>query len=189
MNMMKKMMIGGAIAVIVAQGAFAQMDKLTQIDIKEIQKIQFVEVGQSLDANTTLLFINNNTEEVVLRNAKFNVGLKVGDQPLPMGLANIAELKIPAATSSTAEDGSTSVTAGTLVQMLPVRVGPKDDATIQRLLAIFNVFGDPSTAYNMTLVGDCDVGFTVPGKGTVIQKGIGVEFKFAPEYKATTLAK
>lgn len=188
MKILHKMMVAGAVVAIVTQGAFAQMENLTKLDIKEIQKIQFVENGANLDANTTLKFTNASDQEVVIKNAKFNVGLKVAGQPLAMGIANVAELSIPGTKTDSTDPNNPIVTTGETVQMMAVRVGPKDDATIQRLLAIFNVFGDPSAQYTMTLVGDCDVGFRT-ANGLIMQKGISVEFEFAPTYKPSVLAK
>jgi len=157
--------------------AFAQAEAIGKLDIKAIKKMQFVEKGKDLYANNVIVFVNAGNTEARLRNAKFDVSLRSGDELIPMGSGTIADLTLPAASKV---EGSDELAPSELVKEMPVLVGPKNDATIERLLRLFNVFGDPSVEFALVLVGECELGVPMGDKGWVYQKGIGVELEFKP---------
>ena len=173
MKTLAKVLSVGLMAILLVQGAYAQVESVGKLDIKAIKKMQFTEQGKDLIADTVLVFVNNGDKETRLRTATFNVSVKSGDQVTPMGVGTIAELTFPAGTADA---------PGELVKEMPIKVGPKNDETIQRLLALFNVFGDPSIKFSLLLAGDCEVGVPVGDKGWAYQK-VSLEMEFEPTFQ------
>ena len=85
-----------------------------------------------------------------------------------MGEGFVAELLFPA---GTAEE------PGEITKEMVLKVGPKDEETIQRLISLFNVIGDRACMFTMMLEGTSEVGFKAE-RGWIYQKGITVELEF-----------
>jgi len=162
---------------VLTQGAFAQMDKIANLDIKAIQKLQFEEKGKDLIARNVLVFSNAGDSEVKLRNATFKVSLKSGDKTIPMGEGLVEELVLPAGTAEEPAE---------LTKEMVLTVGPKNDETVSRLIALFNVIGDPTSKFTMILEGTSEVGFK-GARGWIYQKGITVELEFQPSIQREVL--
>lgn len=164
---------------VLASSAFAQMDKIANLDIKAIQKLQFEEKDKDLIAKNVVVFANGGDSEVKLRNATFKVSLKSGGKTIPMGEGPIEELVFPAGT----EEGPAELT-----KEMVLKVGPKNEETIQRLISLFNVIGDPASKFTMVLEGTSEVGFKAE-RGWIYQKGITVELEFQPSIQREVLFK
>jgi len=163
--------------LVVAQGAFAQMEKIGDIDIKAIKKMQFVEQGTNLMAKNVIVFSNCGDSEVKLRNCDYKVSLKTDGGTIKMGKGTFEELVLPAGTA----DAPSETTEEALLT-----VGPMNTETIQRLIALFNVIGDPAKKFTMVLEGTSEVG--LKGKrGWIYQKGITVELEFQPSIQREVL--
>ena len=163
--------------MVLTQGALAQMDKIANLDIKAIKKLQFEEKGKDLVAKNVLVFSNAGDSEVKLRNAKFKVSLKTKAGTIPMGEGLVDELLLPAGTAEEPAE---------LTKEMVLKVGPKDEETIQRLISLFNVIGDPATSFTMVLEGTSEVGFKA-ARGWIYQKGITVELEFQPSIQREVL--
>jgi len=172
-----------AIGLAIVGNATAQMAQMDKLDIKAVKKMEFVEKGSDLFAKNTLLFSNSGDAEVKLRNGEFKVSLKSGDKIIPMGVSKIAEMVFPAAT----KDGDT-VRPAELSMEMEMKVGPRNEETTQKLIAMFNVIGDPGSQFTLVLEGTSEVGAKT-GKGWVYQKGITVEFEFQPSIQREVLFK
>jgi hypothetical protein len=170
--------------MLIAGNASAQMDNIAKLDIKAIKKMEFVEKGKDLVVKNTLVFANAGATEVKLRNAEFKVSLKSADKVIPMGIGKIDELVFPAATKGEGD----ALTPSELVKELEIKVGPKDDETIQKLISMFNLIGDPATAFTLMLEGTSEVG-AKGEKGWIYQKGITVELEFQPSIQREVLFK
>lgn len=173
-----------AVGTLIVGNASAQMDQIGKLDIKAIKKMEFAEKGKDLVAKNVLVFANAGPSEVKLRNAEFKVSLKSADKVIPMGVGKIAELVFPAATKGEGD----ALTPSELVQEMEIKVGPKDDETIAKLIAMFNVIGDPGTAFTLMLEGTSEVG-AKSEKGWIYQKGITVELEFQPSIQREVLFK
>jgi hypothetical protein len=173
-----------AVGMMIVGNASAQMDKIAKLDIKAIKKMQFVEKGKDLVAQNVLVFSNAGDSDVKLRNAEFKVSLKSADKVVPMGVGKLAELVLPAAKKGEGD----ALTPSELVQEMEIKVGPKDDETIQKLITMFNIIGDPGTTFTLVLEGTSEVG-AKSEKGWIYQKGITVELEFQPSIQREVLFK
>jgi hypothetical protein len=160
------------------------MDQIGKLDIKTIKKMEFSEKGKDLVAKNVLVFANAGASEVKLRNAEFKVSLKSAGKVIPMGVSRIDELVFPAAAKG--QDGA--LAPSELVKEMEIKVGPKDDETVAKLIAMFNVIGDPATTFTLMLEGTSEVG-TKSEKGWIYQKGITVELEFQPSIQREVLFK
>ena len=164
---------------VLTNSAFAQMDKIANLDIKAIQKLQFEEQGKDLVAKNVLVFANAGDSEIKLRNANFKVSLKSGSKTIPMGEGLVEELVFPAGTAEEPAEPT---------KEMVLTVGPKNDETVSRLISLFNVIGDPASKFTMVLEGTSEVGFKAE-RGWIYQKGITVELEFQPSIQREVLFK
>ena len=96
---------------------------------------------------------------------------------IPFGTAKVEYLEIGA---------GTPVQPSTYDTKLDILVGSNEDPeTIERLIQIMNIFGDPGNAYTLTLVGDGEVGVKL-ANGWISQK-LKVEYGFNPAIQREVL--
>jgi len=194
MRVMKHVAVVGMV-LFLARGAFAQMDKVAKLDITAIKTMRFEERGADLMAKTGLVFSNAADSEIKLRNGEFRISVKSVDRAAadrnappkttPIGTGKLEELVFPAA--SRVEGGASK--PGQLLKEMEIKVGPRDDkTTMQRLIALFNIVGDPASTFTLILEGTCEVGIKAE-KGWIYQSGITVELEFQPSIQREVLFK
>ncbi|MGB3975371.1 MAG: hypothetical protein WBM02_00930 [bacterium] len=181
---MKKVLLLITISVlcmIAGSTAFAQIEQLSKLDIKAIQKMQFIETGTSVMMKNVFVFVNKGLTDVKLRNAEFEVSLKTDDKEFYIGKGKFDELVFQAA-----EQKEDSIVPYEFKPELEIKIGPKNDETTQKLMTLFNIIGNPDVSFTLLLKGTSEVGLKGE-KGWLYQTGFAVEFEFKPKYQRTVL--
>ena len=181
--------ISAVTLLVAASQTFAQADvkKLGRVKLVSIEAITVVITNKTYYLNVVIGFENKNSESLKLRNGVFRIDLE-GQTPgktnetttvkaekvqLHVGGGGIRELEIP---------GARDDKPGIATADITVAVGPKDDATLNKLIEIWNIVGNPETSMAMILKGKSELGVKMdpsPGYvylGTVIE----IDFKFTP---------
>jgi hypothetical protein len=174
---------------------FAQANLAAKLDVKSIKSIQFAVRGNTLYADTIMIVTNSAENELKLRKINFTVQMKSGDLQIPMGTAETSKI------FQLVEDkegkiirkpdeilfgvGSTQKPVEVVLE-LQVKVGSKNLETMQRLIGMFNVIGNPMANFSMLLNGEGEVGVKAK-KGWIYQSGISVEWVFTPKVQKEVL--
>lgn len=177
---MNRALLLGAFALFaMCHVSVAQMDVVASMDIKAIKSMRFEDAGNKLVCKSGIVFVNSSEKEAKLRNAEFQTSFKSADGEIFLGTGKLAELVLPAGKADAPAE---------LEQEMTIEVGPKNDDTYGRLIAIFNLIGDPAANFTLLLNGTSEVGAKTE-KGWIYQKGIGVELEFTPSIQREVLFK
>jgi len=158
---------------------FAQANLVAKLDVKSIKSIQFKQRGNTIYADTVIIVTSSADTEFKLRKTDFNVQMQSRDHQIPMGTAKTGEILF--------EAGSVQKPSQVALE-LQVKVGPRNLETMQRLIGMFNVIGNPKANFSMLLDGESEVGVKAK-KGWIYQKGISVELVFSPKVQKEVLFK
>jgi hypothetical protein len=173
--------------------------KLGKIDIVSINKMvisKVVEAGNVVyKLNVDLTLQNGNVEAVKLRNGKFQTQAiaqvpkesKEGKEAkeyetvtLDIGEGDLAELVLPGTGDKKAPR--------TTEAQISVTVGPMGDTTVEKMIKLWNVVGNPESLVSLGLKGTSEVGYELP-RGWVIEPGrrYEVDLKFEPKLQRRVL--
>ena len=153
----------------------AQSEVLGKVDIRAVRMMQLDSGGETYTGKVGVILETLSDQEVKLAESTFTVLLQAGSgTPVRIGTGEVAEILLPAA--ATSED---AVNPGTREIVLDLQVGPKDSETLDRLIQLFNIIGDPRNEVKLLLTGTSKVGVRLP-RGWMYQEGITVEFEFNP---------
>ena len=174
---------------------FAQASLAAKLDIKSIKSIQFVERGSRIYADTIMIVTNSAENELKLRKINFAVLLGSGDLQIPIGVAETSKIfqlvkdeegKIIRKPDEILFGVGSTQKPTEVVLELQIKVGPTNLETMQRLIGMFNVVGNPMANFSMLLNGKGEVGVKAK-KGWIYQSGISVEWVFTPKVQKEVL--
>ena len=174
---------------------FAQANLAAKLDVKSIKSIQFAVRGNTLYADTIMIVTNSAENELKLRKINFTVQMKSGDLQIPMGTAETSKIfqlvedkegKIIRKPDEILFGVGSTQKPTEVVLELQIKVGPTNLETMQRLIGMFNVIGNPMANFSMLLNGEGEVGVKAK-KGWIYQSGISVEWVFTPKVQKEVL--
>ena len=169
------------------QTPMAQASDLGALDIAAIKSIQINSDSSDYFMDVVVILENSGDKDLKLRNINFDVKFKEKNQTnvlKPITKAPLTELIIPGKT------GNSEVSQ--VEAKLHVRLGPKNEETVQTLLQLFNIVGNPSNTIVMILEGVGEVGSKVQHdtkKGWIYQTGLKAELEFMPKIQKEILFK
>ena len=164
----------------------AQIDTqktLSNLDITAIQKMQVEKTVTGYTLRVITILSNENAESLRLRNGEFEVSFDRGPKltPIVLGRTAVASQDFP---------GKKGDKDGTGAMELVVAVGPKNDETLDRILAMYNIVGDPDSNLKMVVKGKAEIGLQLP-RGWVFEQGrkVELELNFSPQVQRIILLK
>ncbi len=163
------------------QVSLAQGPDLAALDIGAIKSLQVSEDDSGYYSNVEVLIQNKGNKPLKLKNTNFEVKFREDQKVLPLGIAEIDELIVPPSTEETSSSGEIAVE-------LNVKIGPKDNKTVERLLHLFNIVGNPSNSLIMVLEGTGEFGTKVEN-GWIYHTGMKAELEFVPTIQREILFK
>jgi hypothetical protein len=160
-----------------SQMCLAQGSELRKVDIVAIKRMHLRGTDAEFLANVVVIIKNDGDINLKLRNMKFDVSFGQEGNSVPFGKANVEEIIIPKGTEGN---------PGKVELNLNVKVGPKNDSTVNRLVSLFNMMANPETAPSMLLSGTAEVG-TETERGWIYQSNVKAELKFKPSLQREVL--
>jgi hypothetical protein len=164
----------------------AQIDTqktLGNLDITAIQKMQVEKSGTGFTLRVVTILSNDNAESLRLRNGEFEVSFDRGPKlpPIVIGRTALTSQDFP---------GKKGDQGGTGAMELVVAVGPNNPETLDRILAMYNIVGDPESNLKMVVKGRAEVGLQLP-RGWVFEQGrkVELELNFSPQVQRIILLK
>jgi hypothetical protein len=164
--------------------AAVDTETLGNIDMVSINKMQVTETENAYVLEVEITFQNKNPDAVKLRNGVFQTLIetkeKGQDAKIDIGNTTMDEVEVPGAANKK--------TPGTVTKQTRVMLGPKNDATVAKLLRLWNVMGNPAAPMVMVLKGTAEVGVKLP-KGWVFEQGntYEMELRFLPTVQRKVL--
>lgn len=160
----------------------AQVDvpkTLGNVDVYGIKKFEIKSTVDEHNERDFTLYLaatttNANPESLKLRNGEFEVIFQGQDgRPLLLGRTKVAEHVM---------SGKTGNQAGRDEMGMNVRLGPRDQETVQKILEIINIIGNPDAVVRILIRGKAEVGMKLP-RGWVYEQGkkFEIELVFTPE--------
>lgn len=169
-------------AVFGSQNAVAQTGAdLASLDIVAIKEIQVRAEQDGYYATVSVLFQNDSTNPIKLKNTIFEVSFRDDGKIIPFGESNLDEMVIPEKAEGDAEGGQ-------IERVLDLKIGPKNEETTLLLMKLFNLVGNPSNSLVMNLDGKGEVCNNVE-RGWICQSGISAELEFVPTIQREILFK
>ena len=171
--------------------AQSDIEKIGQIKMVSINKLQIVANNDEYLANITVTFINNSTNAIKLKDGRFDTSLASTNSQIDAGPAVLSELVIPAARPG-AGGGffghGTAATPGLVEQVISVDLGARNPETMEKIIKLVNLMGDTSADMNMNLKGTTQIGVQI-NDGWVFRgnDSYTVELKFVPTVKREVL--
>jgi len=157
------------------------IETVDQLDIKAIKSISLIQHKDEFRAAVVVQFSTTAESALKFRKANFVITLDDGKgQPILLGHTESEEMLFPAS-----KDGIETLTEETL----NVFVGKNEIDTINRLIQLFNLIGNPDAEFTMRLSGTTEVG-TRARRGWIYQGEIEIEeFTFHPTIQREVLFK
>ena len=162
-------------------GTHAATPDLSKIDIAAINSMKLRTDGMAFFMDVDLLLKNDGDKDIKLKDINFEVKFKGKDGVVNFGTAPVDELIIPGKAVG-------APNPGTLTTTLQVKIGPKGEKTLERMVKLFNIVADPASPLIMLLEGAGEVGLKVE-KGWIYQKGIKADLEFSPTIQREVLFK
>jgi hypothetical protein len=164
----------------------AQIDTqktLGNLDISAIQKMQVEKTATGFTLRVITILSNENAESLRIRNGEFEVSFDRGPKlaPIVLGRTTVGSQDFP---------GKKGNQGGTGTMILVIEVGPRNDETLDRILAMYNIIGDPDSTLKMVVKGKAEVGLELP-RGWVFEQGrrVELELNFSPQVQRIILLK
>ncbi len=163
-----------------AVSAFS-LDFVDKLDIKAIKSIHLTQINNEFRATIKVQFGSTSDVDLKFKNANFKITFKNNkDSDIYLGVTESAEFFFPAS-----EHGIERLQD----ENLNVYVGKNDLDTLNRLIEMFNLMGNPNSEFAMILSGVTDVGTKVK-RGWIYQGHIEIEdFTFHPTIQREVLFK
>ncbi len=157
------------------------LEFVEKLDIKAIKSINIKQTDDEFRATVVVQFGSTADMALKFRNANFGITFKNDKETeIFLGTTQSAELFFPKSNQGIEELKE---------EILEVYVGKNELNTINRMIAMFNLIGNPSSEFSMVLSGITDVGTKVK-RGWIYQKHIEIEdFTFHPTIQREVLFK
>ena len=174
-----------AFILVTAAVSMAQADvqqTVSNLDISAIKKMQIRWDARGYTMDVQVNLTNANAGALRLRNGEFEVtmeGSKKG--PIDLGSTSLKDQIVR---------GKVGEQPGNELMALSVFMGPPGQATVDKLIDVFNLFGDPVLNLKMVIRGKSEVGLQLP-KGWVYEQGkkYEVELTFTPAFQREFVLK
>ena len=164
----------------------AQIDiqkTLANLDIVAVKKMQVEKSAQGYTLRLITILSNTNAESLRLRNGEFELSFDRGPNltPIVLGRTTVASQDFP---------GKKGDQGGTGSMELVVTVGPRNEETLDRVLAMYNIVGDPAALLQIIVKGRAEVGLQLP-RGWVFEQGkkVELELNFTPQVQREVVLK
>lgn len=149
------------------------MEILDQVDIEAIETMQYYKKDNAFRAKVTVVFSNGAERDVKLDDGEFLVGISSKQTPsVHLGRGTVTGLEIPAGKQKSYQ--------------MDLFVGYEDADTVQRMVQIFNIIGDPKQKPIMELKGECKLGARME-RGWASSNSVSIEFIFTPKIQDEVL--
>ena len=156
------------------------LEMVDELDIKAIKSISLKQAKDEFRAAVIVQFSNASKSTIKFRNADFVITFKNEGEKILLGTARPKELIFPAS-----KDNTTQLTE----KVLDVHVGKNAVDTINRLIGLFNLIGNPDSEFAMILSGVTEVGIKAK-RGWLYQGEVEIEdFVFHPTIQREVLFK
>lgn len=179
-----------------AQGG---IDLAEKVRFSAIKSIQYQRRNNSFEAEVQIIFENSSDRNIRIRNGNFTVGVKrtkasplwpVPPETVPveeeLGKGTIEQVILPAAggkANSTESPAAGALSDGKNVSQtkvaMRITLGRESEPTLERLMRVNNILGDPDSGLRMTLRGEAEFGAQTPN-GWISHKNVSVELEFKP---------
>jgi hypothetical protein len=162
-------------------GYALSLDIINHIDIKAIKSINLQRINNEFKAEVVVQFSTSAEAAVKFKQADFAITFTNGkDQKIYLGTTQPTEIIFPASKSGNEELSE---------QKLDVLVGEDNLETINRLVKLFNLIGNPNSEFAMILTGSTEVGVKAK-RGWIYQGRVQLEdFTFHPTIQREVLFK
>lgn len=177
-----------------------QIAELRNLDLKAVKQISFGRSDTGYTAVMAIIYSYQGKNDLRLRDCSFEISILdtpgEGKPPIRISFGTTKDFLTMEVTEEgprlvpsesailSAPSGNGQVTEGTIY--LPVKVGPSETETIDRLLQIMNVFANPKATFEVELKGGGEAALRA-GRGWITQQGVGVEFLFSPTIQREVL--
>ena len=157
------------------------LDIINHIDIKAIKSINLQKINDQFKAEVVVQFSTSAEAAVKFKQADFVITFTNGkDQEIHLGTTQPAEIIFPASESGNEELSE---------KKLDVLVGEDNIETINRLVKLFNLIGNPNSEFAMKLTGSTEIGVKAK-RGWIYQGRVQLEdFTFHPTIQREVLFK
>ena len=198
---MKALVTSCLITLIASSTALAQggVDLVEKVRFSAIKSIQYHRRNNSFEAEVQIIFENSSDRNIRIRNGNFTVGVKrtkasslwpVPPETVPveeeLGKGTIEQVVLPAAggkANSTESPAAGPLADGKNVSqtkvIMRITLGRESEPTLERLMRVNNILGDPDSGLRMTLRGEAEFGAQTPN-GWISHKNVSVELEFKP---------
>jgi hypothetical protein len=157
------------------------LDIINHIDIKAIKSINLQKINNDFQAEVVVQFSTSAEAAVKFKQADFVITFTDGNhQKIHLGTTQPAEIIFPASKSGNEE---------LIDKKLEVLVGEDNLETINRLVKLFNLIGNPNAEFAMILTGSTEIGVKAK-RGWIYQGRVQLEdFTFHPTIQREVLFK
>jgi hypothetical protein len=198
---MKTLITSCLISLLASYAAMAQggIDLAEKVRFSAIKSIQYNRRNNSFEAEVQIIFENSSDRNIRIRNGNFAVGVKrtkasplwpVPPETVPveeeLGKGTIEQVVLPAAggkANSTESPAAGALSEGKNISQtkvtMRITLGRESEPTLERLMRVNNILGDPDSGLRMTLRGEAEFGAQTPN-GWISHKNVSVELEFKP---------
>lgn len=157
------------------------IELVDKLNIKAIKSINLIKTNEELRASVVVQFSTSAPVALKFKKANFAILFKSDDgTQIYLGTTQSEELIFPAS-----EAGSEKL----IEEKLDVFVGKNEADTINRLIQLFNLIGNPDSEFEMILSGSTKIG-TRAKRGWIYQGRVEIEdFIFYPTIQREVLFK
>ena len=198
---MKKLLTTVILAMIATSAVFAQggIELAEKVRFAAIKSIQYQRRNSSFEAEVQIIFENSSDRAIRIRNGNFIVGVKrtkasslwpVPPETVPLeeelGKGTIENIVLPAAggkANTTESPAAGALSDGKNVSqtkvIMRITLGRESEPTLERLMRVNNIMGDPDSGLRMTLRGEAEFGAQT-ANGWISHRNVAVELEFKP---------
>jgi hypothetical protein len=185
-TMNKYRFAAAALFLILATGTcLAQVDMpktLGNLDVYGIKEFKITSNARDYSMDLIATTTNANSEALKLRKGQFDVIFEGQDgRPLLLGGTSVEEHIMPGKAGKEPGQSDLSMTIG---------LGPQSQATVQKILQIINIIGNPGANLKISIRGKSEVGMQLP-RGWVYEQGkrMEIELVFTPSMQREWVLK
>jgi hypothetical protein len=157
------------------------LDIIDKVDIKAIRSINLIKEEHNYRAAVVVQFITTATSALKFQNCDFQLFFREDEKPeIALGTSQPKEILFPAS-----ETGQPVL----IEKQLEVKVGKNEQATVERLIDLFNLIGNPESQFAMIISGTTEIGIKAR-RGWIYQGRIELaDFTFYPTIQREVLFK
>lgn len=189
-TLIKTVILSAAVLALASAQAQVSTAKIGKMEIVSINKMIIETVGDEYFLHVGLTFQNRNPEAVKLRKGVFQtraLGKRWGQtakeaevRTLEIGKGVLEELELPGTANKTAK--------GLTTAEVVIDLGPKTEATVEKMISLWNLVGNAEEQLGLLFVGSAEIGQEL-ANGWVFEQGkkIEVELTFEPKVQRRVL--